>query len=153
MKRILVRLILLLSFLPVAESQAQASDFIKQEAMLVLLAAASAEEPEIAAFADALVLLTIPTSTEFKTDTQRIIAYVGLGALALYNYEAEDEDYTEKDIFEVNLVVFNIVLAGELFGLNDNSNNFTDIEAPRSSFDFQLSRKGEPRFNWQIGFD
>ena len=151
MKRILVRLILLLSFLPLAELQA--NEFFKQEVMLVLLAAASAEEPEIAAAFDALALLTIPTSTDFKTDTQRIIAYVGLSALALYNYEAEDEGYTEKDIFEVNLVVFNIVMAGQLFGLNDNSNNFRDIEAPRSSFDFQLSPKGEPSFNWQIGFD
>ena len=151
MKRTLVGLILLLSFLPVAESQA--SDFFKQEAMLVLLAAASAEEPEIAAAVDALALLTIPGSPEYQTDTQRIIAYVGLGTLALYNYEAEDEGYPEKDIFAVNLVVFNIVLAGQLFGLNDSSNNFSDIEAPRSSFNFQLSREGGPRFSWQIGFD
>ena len=150
MKRIFVHFVLLLCLLTVAELQA--NDFVKQEAMLILLAAASAEEPELAAAIDALVLITIPGSPEYKTDTQRLIAYVGLGALALYNYEAEDQDYPEKDIFAVNLVVFNIVLAGQLFGLNDGSVNFRDVEAAGSSFNFQLSREGVPGFNWKIGF-
>ena len=150
MKRTFVRFVLLLPLLTVTELHA--NEFVKQEAMLILLAAASAEEPEIAAAIDALVLLTIPGSTEFKTDTQRLIAFAGIGALALYNYEAEDQDYSEKDIFAVNLVVFNIVLAGQLLGLNDRSVYLRDVDAPGSSFDFQLSREGVPEFNWKIGF-
>lgn len=151
MKRILGCLLLLLSILPFAESHA--NSFLATEAGLVLLAAVSAEEPEIAAAVDALVLLTISTSPEFPTVTQKIIAYIGLGALALYNAEAEDEGYSKDDIFTTNLVVFNIVLAGELFGFNDSSNNFSDTEETGSSFNFQLSGKGEPGFNWQYRFD
>ena len=151
MKRILVSLFLLLSLLPFA--QTSANNFIQQEAMLLLLAAVSAEEPEIAATVDALALLTISGSSDYQTDTQRIIAYVGLGALAIYNYEAEDEDYSKKDIFAVNFVVFNIVLAGQLFGLNDSTGNFRDADASGSSFNFGLSQEGDPRVNWLIKFD
>ncbi len=150
MRRLLICLILLMPFFPLEETRA--NNFLATEAGLVLIAAASAEEPELAAAVDALVLLTIPVSPEFKTDTQRIIAYIGMGALALYNYEAEDEGYTKDDIFETNLVVLNIVIAAELFGLNDSSNNFNDIEESGSSFDFQLSPEGESRVVWQYRF-
>ena len=150
MQRILVCLILLMPVFPFSESRA--ANFLATEAGLVLLAAASAEEPELAAAVDALVLFTIPVSPEFQTDTQRIIAYIGIGALALYNYEAKDEGYTRDDIFKTNLVVFNIVLAADLSGLNDGSTNLSEVENPDSSFNFQLSREGEPRLNWQYRF-
>lgn len=150
MQRLLVCLILLMPGFPFAESHAK--NFLATEAGLVLLAAASAEEPELAAAVDALVLFTIPVSPEFKTDTQRIIAYIGMGSLALYNYEAKDEGYSKDAIFKTNLVVFNIVLAADLFGLNDGSTNFSEVENPGSSFNFQLAGEGETRLNWQYRF-
>ncbi len=150
MRRLLVCLILLIPVLPLEETHA--NKFLATEAGLVLIAAASAEEPELAAAVDALVLLTIPASPEFKTETQQTIAYIGMGALALYNYEAEDEGYSKDEIFSTNLVVLNIVIAAELFGLNDGKNNFSDIEGSGASFNFQLSPEGESRFVWQYRF-
>ncbi len=151
MKRIMGYLILLLSILPFTESNADS--FVVTEAKLLLLAAASAKEPEGAAAVDALVLFTIPTSPEFPSATQKAIAYAGLGALALYNYRAKDEGYTEDDIFKTNLVMFNIVLAGDFLGFNDSASKFDAFEEIGSSFNFQLSRAGEPRFNWRYQFD
>ncbi len=142
--------ILLLAILPFTESRA--NSFIKTEAMLVVLAGISAAEPETAAAVDGLLVLSVPSSPDYQSTTQRAIAFVGFTALALYNYDAEDEGYTEEDIFTVNLVVFNIVMASELFGLNDRGNSFIEIDKPASSFAFQLSRQGQPSFNWQYQF-
>lgn len=140
-----------MSVFPVTQSHADDA-LVKTEAMLILLAGLSAKDPETAAAVDVLALLLVPSSTEYKTDTQRTIAYVGLGALAFYNYDAEDNDYSEETIFAVNLLVFNIVLAGELFGFNDNTSNFMDVEEPGGSFNFQLTPTGAPEVNWQYRF-
>ena len=150
MKKLQACVILLVAILPFTESRA--SSFIKTEAMLVVLAGISAAEPETAAVVDGLLVLSVPSSPEYQTNTQRVIAFVGFTALALYNSDAEDEGYTEEDIFAVNLVVFNIVMASELFGLNDRYNSFKEIDKPASSFAFQLSRQGRPGFNWQYQF-
>lgn len=150
MKKLQACVILLLAISPFTESRA--SNFIQTEAMLVVLAGISAAEPETAAVVDALLVMSVPSTPEYQTTTQRTIAFVGFTALALYNYDAEDEGYTEEDIFAVNLVVFNIIMASELFGLNDRNNSFKEIDKPASSFAFQLSRQGEPRVNWQYQF-
>lgn len=132
----------------------QAKNFVTQEVMLILMAGISAKEPEVAAAVDLLAMLAVPNAPEYKTDTQRTIAYIGLGALTLYNYEAEDEGRTEEDIFKTNLVVFNIILAAELFGLNDNgASAFNDSESDRSKFNLQVTPEGTTRFNWQYRFD
>ena len=151
MKRILISLILLMSVLPVAQSHADDA-LVRTEAMLILLAGFSATEPETAAAIDLVALLLVPSSSEYKNDTQRAIAYAGLTALAFYNYDAEDNDYSEESIFAVNLLVFNIVLAGELFGFNDDSNNFIDVEEPGGSFGFQLTPRGGPGVSWRYRF-
>lgn len=150
MKRILVSLIFLMSLFSVAQSHA--TEPVKTEAMLILLAGFSAVEPDTAAIVDTLAFFLVPSSSEYKNDTQRNIAYAGLGALALYNYDAEDNGYSEETIFAVNLLVFNIVLAGELFGLNDGTNNFMDVEEPGGSFNFQLTPTGTPGINWRYRF-
>ena len=150
MKRVLVSLIFIMSVLPVSQSHATEPE--KTEAMLILLAAFSATEPDTAAVIDVLALALVPSSTEYKTDTQRYIAYAGLSALAFYNYEAEDNDYSEETIFAVNLLVFNIVLAGELFGFNDDTSNFMDVEEPGGTFNFQLTPTGTPEVSWRYRF-
>lgn len=150
MKKLQACVILLLVILPFTESRA--SSFIKTEAMLVVLAGISAAEPETAAVVDGLLVLSVPSSPDYHTNTQRAIAFVGFTGLALYNYDAEDEGYTEEEIFTVNLVVFNIIMASELFGLNDRYNGFKEVDKPASSFGFQLSRQGKPSFNWQYQF-
>ena len=147
MKRVLLSLIFLMSVFPVTESHA--TEPIKTEAMLILMAAFSAKEPDTAAVIDVLALALVPSSAEYKTDTQRYIAYAGLSALAFYNYEAEDNGYSEDTIFAVNLVIFNIVLAGELFGLNDGTSDFTNVEEPGGSFNFQVTPKGTPEVSWR----
>ena len=150
MKRVLISLILLMSVLPITESHA--TEPIKTEAMLILLAGFSATDPDTAAVIDVLALALVPSSTEYKTNTQRYIAYAGLGALAFYNYDAKDNGYSEETICAANLLVFNIVLAGELFGFNDGASNFTDVEEPGGTFNFQLTPTGGPEINWQYRF-
>jgi hypothetical protein len=121
--------------------------------MLVLMAGVSAKQPEAAAVIDLLALLSIPNAPEYKTEWERTVAYIGLGALALYNYDAEDEGRSEEKIFTTNLVVFNIILAGQLFGLSDDSSSLIEREEPASIFSFQLSPGGGPRASWQYSFD
>jgi len=150
MKKILFSFVLLLSVLPCAQSQTR--EPIKTEAMLILMSAASAQEPEVAAAVNVLALLLVPTSNEYQTDMQRGIAYAGLGALAFYNYDAEEDGRSKEDIFWTNLVVFNIVLAGELFGSSDTENKFNESEKPGGSFNFQLSPSGTTEVTWQYRF-
>ena len=150
MKKILFSLVLLASIS--SFTQSHAVEPIKTEAMLILLAAVSAEDPEVAAVVDVLGLLLVPSSPEYQTDTQRTIAYIGLATLAVYNHDAKDEERSKEDIFAVNLVVFNIILAGELFGLNDSSSNYNHVEEAGSTFNFQLSTEGAPRLNWHYRF-
>ncbi|MDH5356386.1 MAG: hypothetical protein OEY09_18230 [Gammaproteobacteria bacterium] len=150
MKKFQACVILLLAILPFTESRA--NSFMKTEAMLIALAGISAVEPETAAVVDALLVMSVSSSPEYQTNTQRTIAFFGFTALALYNHDAEDEGYTEEEIFTVNLVVFNIVMASELSGLNDRYNNFKEVDKSASSFGFQLSRQGQPGFSWQYQF-
>ena len=151
MKRILVSLIFLMSVFPVAQSYADDA-LVKTEAMLVLLAGLSAADPDTAAIVDTLAFFLVPGSADYKNDTQRNIAYLGLGALAFYNYDAEDNGYSEETIFAVNLLVFNIVLAGQLFGFNDGRGNFMDVEEPGGAFGFQLTPTGVPEVQWRYRF-
>jgi len=150
MKRILVSLIFLMSVLPIA--QAYAIEPIKTEAMLVLMAGVSAAKPDSAAILDVLALALVPSSPEYKNDTQRYIAYAGLSTLTYYNYKAKDNGYSKKEIFTVNLLIFNIVLAGELFGVNDNTNKFIDVEKPGGALNFQLTPTGVPELSWRYRF-
>lgn len=151
MKRFLICCLIML--LQVTTTTAGANEFIKQEAMLVLLAGISAKEPELAAGVDILALLAVPNAPEYKTELERSIAYIGLAALAFYNYDAEDDGRTEEEIFNTNLVVFNIILAGHLFGSEDRGSNLFDREEPASRFNLQLTPNGGPRANWQYSFD
>lgn len=121
--------------------------------MLILMAGVSAKQPEAAAVVDTLALLAIPNAPEYKSEWERTIAYIGLGALALYNYDAEDEGRSEEQIFNTNLVVFNIILARQLFGPGDDQSSLTDREQPASIFSFQLSPGGGPKASWQYSFD
>jgi hypothetical protein len=151
MKKLLICCAIIMSQLLTAS--ASANNFLKTEAMLVLMAGVSAKQPEAAAVIDLLALLSIPNAPEYKTEWERTVAYIGLGALALYNYDAEDEGRSEEKIFTTNLVVFNIILAGQLFGLSDDSSSLIEREEPASIFSFQLSPGGGPRASWQYSFD
>ena len=151
MKKLLLSCLIILSQLLTVN--AFANNFLKTEAMLVLMAGVSAKQPEAAAVIDTLALLSIPNAPEYKTDWERTVAYIGLGALALYNYDAEDEERSEEDIFTTNLVVFNIILAGQLFGLSDDSPGLKKRGQPASVFSFQLTPEGGPAATWQYSFD
>ena len=151
MKKLLLSCLIILSQLLTVN--AFANNFLKTEAMLVLMAGVSAKQPEAAAVIDTLALLSIPNAPEYKTDWERTVAYIGLGALALYNYDAEDEERSEEDIFTTNLVVFNIILAGQLFGLSDDSSGLIERGQPASVFSFQLTPEGRPAATWQYSFD
>lgn len=151
MKKLLVCCVIIMS--QILTASASANDFLKTEAMLILMAGVSAKQPEAAAVIDALAMLSIPNAPEYKTEWERTVAYIGLGALALYNYDAEDEGRSEEQIFNTNLVVFNIILAGQLFGLSDDSSSANERGQPNSIFNFQLSPNGRPRASWQYSFD
>ncbi|NNE62695.1 MAG: hypothetical protein HKN34_01305 [Gammaproteobacteria bacterium] len=151
MKKLLICCVIIISQLMTAN--VSANDFLKTEAMLVLMAGISAKQPEAAAVIDALAMLSIPNAPEYKTAWEQTVAYIGLGALALYNYDAEDEGRSEEEIFNTNLVVFNIILAGQLFGLSDDSSSLIERQQSSSTFNFQLSPHGLPRASWQYSFD
>lgn len=151
MKKLLICCAFLLSQLFTVN--ASANEFVKQEAMLILMAGISAKEPELAAAVDVLALLAIPGAPEYKTELERSIAYVGLAALAYYNYEAEEDGRSEEEIFNTNLVVFNIILAGQLFRSDDSGSNLVEGKKPASRFNLQLTPDGGPRASWQFSFD
>lgn len=150
MKKSLVSLLLLLSAFTFADSHA--NEFAKKEAMLVLLAGISASNPQAAAVVDLLAFFAVPTAPEYKTDTQKIIAYVGLGVLTLYNNEAHKESYEKEDIFAVNLVLFNIILGADLLGLNDSAQSNLDGVEQSSQLNLQFSGAGDPSLVWQYRF-
>ena len=151
MKKFLICCAIIMSQLLTAS--VSANDFLKTEAMLVLMAGVSAKQPEAAAVIDALAMLSIPNAPEYKTAWEQTVAYIGLGALALYNYDAEDEGRSEEEIFNTNLVMFNIILAGQLFGLSDDSSSLIESEQPSSIFKVQLRPNGRPGVSWQYSFD
>ncbi len=130
----------------------RSAGFLETEGIVILLAGVSASNPEIAAVVDTLVFFAVPNSPEYKTVAEQYIAYVGLGALAIYNYNAPDDDRSKEDIFTVNLVVFNIVLASEIFGSSQYSSNHSDYKDQSASLNFQVSREGEPRIMWEYRF-
>lgn len=151
MKKILICCAIILS--QVFTGNAAANEFAKQEAMLILMAGISAKQPELAAAVDVLALLAVPSAPEYQTDWERTVAYVGLTALALYNYDAEDEDRSEEEIFNTNFVMFNIILAGYLFGSDDSASSLIERDQPASRFNLQLSPDGGPRASWRYSFD
>ena len=150
MKRILISLILVVAV--GAPGKVLALDVVRTEAMLALLAGASAANPEVAAAVDVLVFLSVPNSPGFKTPTQKTIAYLGMGALALYNYEADEEDHSREDLFVANFVVFNLVIASELLGLNEPPDPYSDFQKPSSSFGIELTPELNPGLVWQYRF-
>ncbi|MCP4431707.1 MAG: hypothetical protein GY806_12065 [Gammaproteobacteria bacterium] len=151
MKKLLICCAFIIS--QICTANLSANEFIKTEAILVLMAGISAKEPEAAAAVDALAMLSVPNSPDYKTELEQTIAYIGLGALAFYNYDAEEDGRTEEEIFNTNLIVFNIVLAGQLFGLSDSSSRLVGAEERSSTFSFQLSPYGGPRASWEYSFD
>lgn len=119
----------------------------------MLMAGISAKEPQAAAAIDVLAFMAVPGAEEYQTDWERTIAYIGLGALAFYNYDAEDDGRSEEEIFNTNLIVFNIILAGHLFGSDERASNLVDVEESSSKFNLQLTPNGGPRASWQFSFD
>jgi hypothetical protein len=150
MTKSLIRLCLI-SILLIA-STAQANSFMQKESILIIFSAVSAKNPEPAAIIDLLGMLSVPQSPEYRTATEKYIAMVGLGALSYYNYSADEDNRTEKEIFWTNMLVFNAILFRDLFGPPASTLTFKEEFKPKSSFNFQVSPSGESRLVWGFKF-
>lgn len=135
-----------------AQAQTQTNSFLQKETILIIFSAVSAKNPEPAAAIDLLGMLLVPQSPEYPSPVEKYIAMVGLGALSYYNYNADVDKRSEKDIFWTNLIVFNAILARDLFGAPASTLNFNEELKPKASFNFLVSPAGESRFVWGFNF-
>jgi hypothetical protein len=152
MTRKLIKNIFILIIFACAITQVHANSFLQKESILIIFSVVSAKNPEPAAAIDLLGMLSVPQSPEYRTPTEKYIAMVGLGALSYYNYNADEDQRTEKEIFWTNLIVFNAILARDLFGAPASTLSFKEEIKPKSSFNFQVSPSGESRFVWGFKF-